>query len=232
MPIVALNNVEHKDLKVNPAYLLAQLAGNHMVPVVVHECAILGSDAPIVFVKNQETGQFQMVVLYGLAPGENLFLVNDSWQAMTVPLAVQSGPFRLISDGADDDRMMIGIDNQSPFLGSEEGEALFDADGQETEFLKARKEVLGHYFEGDQITRAFIDLLSELELLVQRELKLNANGEKIEIGGLYSVDEAKLGDLSPEDFEQLRTRGFLPVVYAQLMSMHQVRRLARLRAKA
>jgi hypothetical protein len=232
MSIIALNNTEHQALKIDPRYVLKYMAEVHMVPVIVHECAFVGSDAPVVFVKNQDTGQFQMVVLYGLEPGENVFARNGEWNALSLPLVVQCMPLKLLSDGDDSDRMMIGIDDTSPFINGEEGEVLFDANGEETDFLKSRKELLGQYFEGGRVTQAFIDLLSELNLLAKQDIKINADGEKIDIAGLYSVDEGKLRELSTEDFEKIRTSGFLPVVYAQLMSMNQIRRLTRLRAKA
>ena len=231
MSIIALNNTEHKDLKVNPRYVLKYMADVHMVPVIVNECAQVGSDAPIVFVKNQDTGQFQMVALYGFAPGENVFARNGEWMAMSLPLVAQCMPLKLIRDADDPDRMMIGIDDASPFIDSEDGEELFDASGEETEFLKSRKELLGQYYEGGKATQALVNLLSEMSLLAQRELKINADGEKIDIAGLYCIDEEKLGQLSTDDFEKLRSSGFLPVVYAQLMSMIQIRRLTRLRAR-
>jgi hypothetical protein len=232
MSIIALNNTEHKDLRINPRYVLKYMDGVQMVPVIVHECAYVGCDAPVVFVKNQETGQFQMVALYGLAPGENVFARNGDWMALSLPLVVQNMPLKLISDSDDSDRKTIGVEDTSPFIDGEEGEALFDANGEETEFLKSRKELLGQYYEGDRVTKAFVNLLSEMNLLAQRELKINADGEKIDIAGLYCVDEAKLGELSTDDFNKLRTSGFLPVVYAQLISMNQIRRLTRFRAKA
>lgn len=230
MSIIALNNTEHQGMKVNPRLVLTLLEGAQMLPVIVHECALIGSDAPVVFVKNQETGQFQMVALYGLAPGENIFATNGEWRALSVPLIVQNMPFKLITDADDHDRVMVGIDDESPLVDAENGEPLFDTNGDETEFLKTRKEMLRQYVDGDEVTRKFVDLLSEMELLAQQEIKVNVDGQKTDIAGIYSVDEAKLRELSPEDFERLRASGFLPVIYAQLMSVNQIRRLARMRA--
>ena len=230
MSIIALNNAEHQGMKVNPRLVLSLLEGVQMLPVIVHECALIGSDAPVVFVKNQETGQFQMVALYGLAPGENVFATKGEWRALTIPLVVQNMPFKLITDANDHDRVMVGIDDESPLIDAENGEPLFDSNGDETDFLKTRKEMLGQYVDGDEITRTFVNLLSEMELLTQQKIKVNVDGQKTDLAGLYSVDEAKLRELSSEDFERLRASGFLPVTYAQLMSMNQIRRLTRMQA--
>ena len=230
MPIIALNYQEHAALRVRSPATSPYLATSHMLPVVVHECAHAGTDSPVVFVKNAETGQFQLVALYGLSPDENLFVSDGDWRALYLPAVIRNNPFKLIADSEDPQRMLIGLDTDSELVQETEGEALFDEDGNETDFLVARKNALRDYYEHDRITRSFIALLSEFELLAARELKVNVDGQRIAIDGLYMVDEAKLDGLAEEKFGELRKRGFLAVIYAHLASLNQVRRLASLRA--
>ncbi len=230
MPIIALNNQEHAKLRVRSPGTSSQLATLHMLPVVVHECAHASSDSPVVFVKNAETGQFQLVALYGLSPGQNLFVADGEWRALYLPAIIQNSPFKLIAGNDDPERMLIGLDTDSELVQTQQGEALFDEQGEETDFLVARKKNLRDYYEHDQITRSFIALLSELELLVARDLKVNVDGQRIAIDGLYTVHEEKLGSLSEEKFGELRKRGFLAVIYAHLTSLNQLRRLASLKA--
>jgi hypothetical protein len=232
MPIVALDSKEHKNLKVRRPSTYEDLAKIHMLPLVVHECTHAASDYPVVFVKNEETNQFQLVALFGLSPGENLFVSDGKWNALYLPAVIQNNPFRLIPDEEKPDQIDFGLDTDSDLVQETEGEALFDDDGNETDYLQERKESLYKYLEHDRITRAFVSLLSELKLLRGRDLTVNVNGKTINIAGIYTVDEAKLNELPDEKFDDLRKRGFLPVIYAHVFSLNQVRRLAKYRAAA
>jgi len=44
---------------------------------------------------------------------------------------------------------------------------------------------------------------------------------------LYVIDEKKLDALSDDEFNELRSKGLLPIIYAHLSSMHQIARLAK-----
>lgn len=232
MPIVALDNKEHKNLKVRRPSTYKDLATIHMLPLVVHECTHAGSDYPVVFVKNEETNQFQLVAMLGLSPGENLFVSDGKWNALYLPAIIQNNPFRLIPDEEKPDQIDFGLDTDSDLVQEAEGEALFDDDGKETDYLKERKESLYKYLEHDRITRRFVSQLSELKLLRGRDLTVNAGGKTIDIGGIYTIDEEKLNELPDETFNDLRKRGFLPVIYAHMSSLNQIRRLAKHRAEA
>ena len=73
-------------------------------------------------------------------------------------------------------------------------------------------------------------LLAELDLLAERSLNIDMDDQKINLTGIYFIDEKKLGELSDEKFLDLKKRGFLPVIYAHLMSLNQMRRLGRYRS--
>lgn len=229
--IVPLRSDVHGKLKVRELGTFEHVKSAHMVPVTAHEFSRLGAEYPIVFVKNSETGQFQSVALMGLKVGENLFVDGDKWKGVFVPGSIRNHPFVLAPAGEDKEQMVVGLIEDSPVLGEEEGNALF-SDGEETDYLKAKKENLVGYLESEQMTKAFISVLAEKDLLASQNVSVTAGGEKINLGGVYIVDEKKLGELSEEDFADFRKRGFLPPLYAQLTSMHQFSRLARMQAEA
>ncbi|MFI2811661.1 MULTISPECIES: SapC family protein [Microbulbifer] len=230
--IVPLQSDVHGKLKVRELGGFDHVEGSHMVPVTAHEFTRLGAEYPIVFVKNSETGQFQSVALLGLKVGENLFLKEGKWQGVFLPASIRNHPFVLAPSGQNQDQLVVGLVENSHLVSEEEGNDLFEEGGAESEYLKAKKESLVSYLESDQVTRAFVKVLTDKELLTQQSVSVNAGEEKINLSGLYIVDEKKLNELSEEDFADFRKRGFLPALYAQLGSLHQLSKLAKLQAGA
>ena len=230
--IVPLRSDVHGKLKVRELGTFEHVAKAHMVPVTAHEFSRLGAEYPIVFVKNSDADQFQSVALLSLKVGENLFADGDKWKGVFVPGAVRNHPFVLAPAGDNKEQLVVGLIENSPIVGEEEGNPLFSESGEESEYLKAKKESLVGYLESDQMTKAFISVLVEKELLTTQNVTVNAGGEKINLSGIYMVDEKKLGEMGEEDFADFRKRGFLPPLYAQLGSMHQFSRLAKMQAEA
>lgn len=230
--IVPLRSDVHGKLKIRELGTFEHVKGAHMVPVTAHEFARLGAEYPIVFVKNSETDQFQSVALLGLKVGENLFVDGDKWKGVFVPGSIRNHPFVLAPAGEKKEQLMVGLIENSPLVSEEEGNALFSDAGEESEYLKAKKENLVGYLESEQMTKAFVNVLAEKELLTSQNVTVNAGGEKINLSGIYIVDEKKLSEMSEEDFADFHKRGFLPPLYAQLGSMHQFSRLAKMQADA
>lgn len=227
--VIPVNNELHSDLKVKNEVHLGFITDQQIVPVVVHEYALAATNYPVVFVKNNETGQFQSVVLMGLEQGENLFIENDKWQGTHIPGVVQNYPFKLLATDEEGSQLLLALDHDSNFVGDDAGEALFDTDKKETPFLEQRKNAVIQYFESGHVTDNFLAQIVELDLMVPRSLTVKIEEEETNLDGLYFIDEQKLNALSDEDFGKLRKRGFLPLVYAHLVSLHQIQRLVRLR---
>ncbi|AMX01994.1 SapC family protein [Microbulbifer thermotolerans] len=230
--IVPLRRDVHGKLKIRELASFEHVKNAHMVPVTAHEFARLGAEYPIVFVKNSDTGEFQSVALLGLKVGENLFVDGDSWKGVFVPGSIRNHPFVLAPAGQNSDQLVVGLIENSPLVSEEEGNALFSEEGEETDYLKAKKETLVSFLESDKMTKAFVNILAEKELLTSQTVTVNAGKEKINLNGIYIVDEKKLGELSDEDFADFRKRGFLPPLYAQLGSLHQFSKLAKMQAGA
>ncbi|TMO59809.1 SapC family protein [Pseudoalteromonas aurantia] len=224
-----LHNEKHANTKVQNGINVDFLKSQHLMPVVAHEFARVATEFPMAFVKNTETGQFQAVAMFGLEPGENLFIENGKWTAGFAPLAATRYPFGLVKH-PEEDQFGIVIDEASSLVGEEQGNALFK-DGEETDYLKARKEALVNFIEFSRVTEAFTQYLADKELLVQQTLTVDIKGEKKDINGIYLVDERKLNELSDEAHLELRKRGYLAPIFAFLTSTHQVARLARLKAQ-
>lgn len=232
MAVIALDNTLHADMRIRPASNYSHLRTMQYLPVLVHEFARAASEYPVIFMKHAETGQFRVVALFGLEPESNLFVESGHWQGNYLPSIVRQAPLKLIADATNPDQLTVAIDDESEQVSQDEGQRLFEANGEESEFLKTRKEALVSYIERDQITQAFVALLSKHELLRADELSVQLGGELQHLGGVYAVDEQRLGTLDDEAYLDLRSRGFIAPIYAHLISLNQVRHLVRRQAGA
>ena len=97
-----------------------------------------------------------------------------------------------------------------------------------TAYHQARRHAIVEFNEFSQVTIGFTQLLVQLDLLIEQPLTVEVKGEKINLQGLSFVDEEKLNNLPEETFLDLRKRGFLPVIYAQMTSMKNLYRLMKM----
>lgn len=229
LSVVPLQKETHATLKLTRSRNLDEFTQQHMFPIAVHEFVRAGAEFPVVFVKDQATEEFRSVVLTGLVPGENVYVAAKALP-IYLPQAVQNYPLALIVDPQVANQFAIGIKVDSPLVQTESGDALFTETGEETEYLTMRKQQLIQSYDQLKITAAFIELLQSLDLFLAQSFTIEVNGEVANLNGLYIIDEAKLNALPSEQFEDLRRRGFLPAIYSQLTSLHQLSRLASLKA--
>ncbi|MBU1620250.1 MAG: SapC family protein [Gammaproteobacteria bacterium] len=223
--VTPLFREKHAALKISRKKAFAHIESQHIVPVVLHEFVRVAAELPIVFIKNNETGNFEAVTMLSLTPGENLMVQEGEWQGGYVPRVLRNYPLALMEDGKNPEQLLVALIESSPMVNTEEGFALFNEDGTESDFLKARTSSLGETIQYAQMTKAFNKILADLELLVPQSLTMALEGKPREINGIYIVDEKKLQELSDEQFLDLRKKGLLPAIYAHLMSLQQVQRL-------
>jgi len=228
---VPLTKEAHANTKVKIAADFDHVRNQHILPVLAQEFGPISGELPIVFVKNSESDTVAAVVMTSLTPGTNLLLDGDKWKTRYVPACVRNVPFVLMNapEGSEG-QFVVGVDEDHALVG-DEGEALFNEDGSESEFLDARKKSLGQYYDFDQMTHAIAKLLEEKGLLEARTLTVEVKGEKRNIDGILVVSEEKLSELSDEDFLDLRKRGLLPMIYAHLGSLQHIQLLARFTAE-
>lgn len=226
MNIQSLHKDRHAALRVRPLAGYDHLANIQYLPLLVTEFLKAAIDMPILFLKNSETGQFQPVAMLGLKRATNAFVADGRWQAHYLPAVARQLPFRLLGNEQHPDRLYVGIDTDHETVSNAEGEALFDASGNETPYLERRKQALFEYAEHTQLTQSFLELLVKHDLLREKTLTYGPDGVGAGIRGLYVIDEQRLNALPADEYLKLRDRGFLAVVYAHLVSLNQVRRLA------
>lgn len=220
-----LDSTIHSNLKVLPS-TYEHVADEHLLPISIYEFALAAVDAPVVFVKNSETGEFQSVMMLGLKPGQNLKQKEGKWLGLYTPNVLKNYPFGLILSDEQLDKVWVGIREESVHVSTEEGNALFKG-GEETAFFKLRKENIIKNFEQEQLSKLIIRFLAAKELFSPLSITVDIKGEKRTINGIYFIDEAKLNKLGHEDFLDIKQRGLLAPIYSHLNSLHQINRLAK-----
>ena len=74
--------------------------------------------------------------------------------------------------------------------------------------------------------KAFVDLDLIEPVSIDIDLK---NGEKYQLMGNYTINEDKLATLSGDKLEKLSKLGFLPMAYAVVASMTNIRKLTEIK---
>ncbi|MEJ2129363.1 MAG: SapC family protein [Woeseiaceae bacterium] len=222
-----LNTEKHRQLHVKTGYSAA--LGDAVMYAMTYplEFRDIQNCYPILFTKDSNTGGFFPAAVLGFEANQNLFLKDDSWDAPYVPALVQRQPFLIATGGEDDNKPpVVSLDLEHPRVSQDEGEALFDSDGQPSEFLNKKIALLDKLHRGLQHSVGFIDTLLQHELLEQITLDIVFNnGEKKSLQGFYSIAEERLYHLKGDVLESLNQAGYLQPVFMAVASLSRMRDL-------
>ena len=228
---VLLDNVNHRDLRVRQVYAPREGYDVNVARVFPAEFVAIQRDYPMFFVKNSETGNFDVVALLGFENGENLFLGNPGWDADFIPLSIQRQPFLIGMqqqevDGVPSQVPVIHIDLDHPSVGTDEGEPLFLAQGGEAPYLERVASVLKAIHEGHEQSEELARSLVGLELIESVKIEVEfIDGSKKSLAGLFKINEERLAGLSGNALEVLNSSGHLRSVYLMLASLSSMSRL-------
>jgi len=226
-----LNNVEHKDLRVETRRG-AEYGDNIMYALTVpSEFRKVVADYPIFFYLDAETDKYSPVVMFGFQRGENLYLDGQKWQATYIPLMVQRGPFSIglqsMTEGADaTSKMVISVDMEHPRVGVDEGEPMFQPFGDNSEYTDKIVQVLHELEHGQAMVEEFTTTLLQHDLIEPFTLGVELNnGAKHSLEGFHTIHEEKLAALDGKVLEDLSRRGILQACYLVVASMANIPRL-------
>jgi len=235
--IELLNNVDHKDLKVN-IERSADLGDNvWFTPTFPQEFRNLQKHYPIVFTKNAETGQFQAIALLGFEVEENLFLDENGWNASYIPLSIMRQPFLIgfqhaEKDGVPIKNTVVSVDMDNPRVSKTEGQPVFLEHGGNTGYLEQVNSILNLINEGFERNSAFIDMLMGMDLLESFVLDVELDdGSKHRMSGFYTINEESLLGLTGDDLVILNNNGHLEPIYMAIASMSNISTLIEMKNK-
>lgn len=196
----------------------------NVASIMVHEFSKTASIYPIVFIEDKENDQFKAVALLGLESGENLFVKDGKWRASYVPSIIRRYPFALAKTG-ESDKFTICIDESCGLLNNEEGQELFDKDGNPSKLIEKVKKYLGELQQMDLFTEQFVKFLKQNNMFTPLNMKVKYNNEIKSINGAYVINEDRLNSLSDDKYLEFKNRQYIPAIYAHLGSLSQIERL-------
>lgn len=222
--LTALNSKHHKDVGINAKKVESEAGALNMVPVVLSEFSKVALQYPIVITKNQDTGRFSCIALFGLEKGENLFFNRDTWDAIYLPLQIRRQPFFIGTSEANDQHLICIDANHSSVEEASRSEdavhSLFDESGNETDYLTGMKNLLAELFEGEKLTKIFIDDLLTYNLLQPLQLQITlVDQSPVRVEGLYTINEAILNQFTSDELFSLHEKKYLNPIYAMIMSV-------------
>ena len=188
------------------------------VPLNAVEFALASRFYPIVFAG---AAPFLPLAVLGLRPGRNLMLDGaGQWaKGAYVPAYIRRYPFIFLEDQAGE-RLTLCIDEGANMLSNSAGEPLF-VDGQPSPFVQRATEFCANFQRQHLATRGFAAALAEHDLLVEKAATAKLpTGEEVQLAGFRQVDEAKFNALADDVFLDWRRKGWLPLVYFHLVSIH------------
>ncbi len=231
---VALQNDKHAKLKITESGDYSRYKDQHLVPIITQDFFALCAEFPIVFVKDSTGDKFVPVAIMGLREGENLYCQTEEWKAQVVPVRFNNAPFSVMRYDEAGDKLVVLIDEESPMLSETEGTPLFKEDGGKTEYLEKKIEGLVNIAQQTMQTEEICKMFKEKDLLSTQQVQLRhrADSPQYNIDGVYTIDEMKLNGLSDEEYLEFRKQGTIPMIYAHLSSLQQLRRVSALQYDA
>jgi hypothetical protein len=228
--VVPVRKDLHKNLKIATKRGLEHIANQHIAPITAREYSKAANSFPIFLVKQPEATRYHSIVMLGLEAGENLYYKDERWNGTYLPQGVSMMPFGLGVDPDKEKTLTTYIDVESEYVGEDKENALFDDEGNDTEFYKSVQNSLGRLYENETMTEKFMEELSKNDLLQELELHINfSTGENKKLVGLFGIDEKKLQDLSDDKVLDFHKRGIFIPIHAMLGSIGQINKLAQLR---
>ncbi|ESQ75678.1 SapC family protein [Asticcacaulis sp. AC402] len=227
---VALDNVQHHDLKVISGHGPQYGDAINEVAVFCNEFAEVQREYPIYF-RRDERGGLQAYALLGLDKGENLFLDEGTWQARYIPAMQDRGPFmigfREREDAGEVKReptMAVNLDD--PRVSHDEGHPLFLPQGGNSPHLERHARALRTIHSGVEQSRGMFNAFIQAGLIaaVQIEVKLDDSTE-YNIPEIFSISQEALNKLDGATLERLNKQGYLGLAYYALASLGNVRRI-------
>ena len=223
--IEPLNVTQHGKMKVRKMLKMGQVAKTHAIPVTVDEFTLAQRHYPIVF----SIGDNPIpIALMGLNEGVNVFIDEKGLArdpSLYVPAYIRRYPFMLARLRPDSDELSLCFDPTSGAIGEfEDGAALFDGD-QPSDATKEILKFCEQFETAGQRTAAFLEELKKSGLLMEGEVAIQPQGSEQPFiyRGFRMIDEEKLRELRGDELRKMNQSGLLPLIYAHLFSLSQMR---------
>lgn len=234
---VVLNNVEHKDLRIDTRHCARYGDNVNRALAFSTEFVELHKEYPILFHRDPEASDFQAHVILGFDRDENLFLGEDEWLGNYIPAILARGPFMIglqqqETGGETRKELIIHIDMDDPRVGADDGQAVFLPHGGDTPYLEKIMRTLQVIHQGAFLDKIFFASMESMDLLEPVSIEITlSNIEQVNFHNYYTINEQKLGQLDGASLEELNKKGVLGLAFFALSSLGNFHRLIALKNK-
>lgn len=221
--LVALSPTRHGHVRLRTPLDFSFAARTNAVPLSAAEIPLAAQWYPVAFTAGPTP--CPMAIL-GLREGENLFVNSaGAWlEGAYVPTYVRRFPFLLSVEGRDE---VLCIEERPDIVSAVEGQPLFGENDQPSELMRSALSFCRSAHAADKATAPFARMLAELELLDSRTATARlSDGTRLSLSGFMTIDETRFRALGDDVFLELRRKGWLAAIYAQLQSTLNWTRLA------
>ncbi|QYU66083.1 SapC family protein [Leptolyngbya sp. 15MV] len=224
--LMPLNSRDHANYRSRLVDSAKWLAGAHAIPLTVDEFVQAQRDYPIVF----SSGDNPLpLALMGLNEGINTFVDDEGKVAEPVylPAYVRRYPFLLAKLQPTSEELSLCFDPTTDSLGEfDEGEKLFEDDGQPTEATRNVLNFCEQFEQAGQRTKAFIDELKKHDLLMEGEIAITLQSNEANpfvYRGFQMINQEKLREVRGDVLRTWNQNGMIALVYSHLMSLDLMR---------
>jgi len=194
-------------------------AHTNAIPLLIDEFPMASAYYPVVFAAGPVPIPAAVV---GLHNDNNLFLDEaGQWaNGAYLPAYIRRYPFILMDD-PEQKQFVLCIDESSDML-SDKGEyPLFEGD-QPSAFTKSAMEFCAALRQQGDATDEFVKALQQYDLLMPNDAQIEIrDGTKLQLSGFLVINPQKFDVLPDNIVLEWRRKGWLGLVYAQLLSSHR-----------
>lgn len=216
----------HRDLKVDPRCAVAVAEKQHIINLRVSEVNYAANQFPVFFSRTNEEANWMISAINSFEIDNNLFVEDNNWTGLYVPIGMQTYPFFLIRKEGTDKEFCIGINEENTAFSKTEGEALFSEDEKASPMLSRATQLLELEFNNEVQTVKFGRHMDEHKLIKEIDVVVKyQDGRVNKLKGLNTIDENAVNELSDEDFLEMRRLGYILPMYSMLTSAFQLNTL-------
>jgi hypothetical protein len=147
---------------------------------------------------------------------------NGRWLVPYIPAHVRRYPF-ILAKADEAGNYAVCIDTDAPLLSSEQGDPLYTANGEPTDFLNRTVEFLKRYQQEMLQTEKLFTELQNKQLFVEKTFNRAGEAETNALTGFRIVDVNRLKEMDSQSLSRWVKNGFLGLIYAHIHSLDNLR---------
>ena len=222
--VEALNKDAHQNLRFSRINSFDFATTVFNAPLSASEFSPAARYYPIVFPNEGITP----LALFALNQKTNCYVKSDSsWKVPYVPAYIRCYPFLLANTEKENtgNKFIVCIDTQAPHFAAGQGDPLFTADGAPSDVTQKAINFLEKFHKELKVTQTVCRELEAQNVLVEKKIAIEKNGQKTAIGGFRCVDMEKLNKLEDALLAKWVRNGLIGLINIHLQSLANLKAL-------